>query len=240
MILVPDYYKDFCCIADNCKHTCCKDFEIEIDELSLERFLQDPFVSPKIELGDYPHIKLNSDESCPFLNDKGLCEMIINKGEDYLCQICRDHPRFRNYWTEIEEIGLGLVCEEAGRLILSQNKRLSIVSLDNTDFSIEDLPEDEKQLWALRENLINEIKEEGPFARLKEYFIFRHIPDALYDGLIEERIKFVSDSYREIIAEFEKTDKTFEDLVECARVWSFNTEYDDEVLNNKITDYLFK
>jgi hypothetical protein len=39
-------------------------------------------------------------------------------GEGYLCDICREHPRFYNY-TDVAEVGLGMSCPEAARLILS-------------------------------------------------------------------------------------------------------------------------
>ena len=30
-IIVPDYYKEFSCIADHCRHSCCIGWEIDID-----------------------------------------------------------------------------------------------------------------------------------------------------------------------------------------------------------------
>ena len=43
-------------------------------------------------------------------------------GEDHICGICTDHPRFRNELPGRVETGLGLCCEEAARLILSQQE----------------------------------------------------------------------------------------------------------------------
>ena len=36
IMLVPNYYKDFLCIADKCRHSCCIGWEIDIDEETLE------------------------------------------------------------------------------------------------------------------------------------------------------------------------------------------------------------
>ena len=96
--IYPDYYKEFKCIAGACRHTCCAHWEIDIDEESLARYKRDgiPYIS---EEGDDPHFELKEDR-CPFLNHENLCELILEHGEDYLCQICRDHPRFRNYFTD--------------------------------------------------------------------------------------------------------------------------------------------
>ena len=34
----PDYYKDFCCTASACRHTCCAGWEIDIDRASMRRY----------------------------------------------------------------------------------------------------------------------------------------------------------------------------------------------------------
>lgn len=126
--IFPSYYSDFACIADQCRHSCCIGWEIDIDPESLTRFQ-----SISGELGkrlrknicieaEEAHFRLDAQERCPFLNGKGLCELILQLGEDSLCQICADHPRFRNFFSDREEIGLGLCCEAAARLILGQEK----------------------------------------------------------------------------------------------------------------------
>ena len=37
-LYAPSYYKDFKCIADKCAHNCCIGWEIDIDEISLEKY----------------------------------------------------------------------------------------------------------------------------------------------------------------------------------------------------------
>lgn len=113
----PDYYKDFKCIADRCRHTCCAGWEIDVDEVSYERFMSDPSIVPYIKDGS---ITLDEKERCPFLREDGLCRMILEHGEDFICDICKEHPRFYNDCGDHIEAGLGLVCEEACRLILSK------------------------------------------------------------------------------------------------------------------------
>jgi len=233
-IIAPDYYNEFTCIADKCKHTCCQGWEVDIDEDSLERFNAIPDICEKIELEETPHFKLADEERCPFLNEDNLCNMILTHGEDILCQICTDHPRYRNYWEDRTEIGLGLVCEEAGRLILGRNIPMKLVELSD-DGSFIEQPEDEEWLMDIRSQLIDRIQEDGPKARLLEYLYFRHIPDALYDDRLEARIRFVQSSYDEIMAEWEKTDKTLDSLIECARAWSYDVEYDDEEKEKRIS-----
>lgn len=133
--ITPNYYNKFKCIADQCKHSCCIGWEIDIDDITLEKYnnLKDDFstkLKPNIEFEDIPHFKLDANERCPFLNKKGLCDIITNLGEDMLCQICSDHPRFRNFYEDFEEIGLGLCCEAAAKIILTQKEKTKLKLTD--------------------------------------------------------------------------------------------------------------
>ena len=122
-LYAPKYYKSFKCIADRCEHSCCIGWEIGVDGDTLDRYEclgggYGDVVKSSISYDGEPHFKLCADDRCPHLNEKGLCKIIINLGEGYLCDICREHPRFYNY-TDIAEVGLGMSCPEAARIILS-------------------------------------------------------------------------------------------------------------------------
>ena len=122
-IFAPDYFGDFKCLMGDCKHSCCIGWEIDIDENAMKKYnsLRDGYgeiIKGSISTDGTPHFKLGKGDRCPHLNECGLCEIILNIGEDHLCDICREHPRFYNY-TSIAEVGLGMSCIEAARLILS-------------------------------------------------------------------------------------------------------------------------
>ena len=119
----PDYYKDFKCIANKCRHTCCAGWEIDVDDEALSRFIKDPAIAPHISGNS---IMLDDKERCPFLQEDGLCKMILEHGEDFLCDICTEHPRFYNTFEDHIEGGLGLVCEEACRIILEKKEDFSL------------------------------------------------------------------------------------------------------------------
>ena len=129
----PDYYKDFRCKADRCLHTCCAGWTICIDDDSLTRFNKESEISSKIEDGSFI---LKEDDRCPFLRDDNLCEMIIKHGEDYICDICREHPRYYNAFPDHIEAGIGLVCEEACRLALERQSAFELISDDGTVMSL--------------------------------------------------------------------------------------------------------
>lgn len=124
-IYVPNYYNKFKCIADICAHTCCKGWEIDIDPDSMERYKTHPEVMKYIDGNSY--ILQGEQERCPFLREDLLCQQIIDHGEDFICNICKDHPRFRNFYDDRIEMGLGLCCEAACDLILDNDESFNLV-----------------------------------------------------------------------------------------------------------------
>ena len=134
-VFVPNYYSDFRCIAAACKHSCCIGWEIDVDKDALDRYDRvEGALGKRLKASidreaDPPCFKLTSDERCPFLNENGLCDLITELGEDSLCHICADHPRFRNVMNDRVELGLGLCCEAAATLILSRNEPFAVVEL---------------------------------------------------------------------------------------------------------------
>lgn len=157
--MVPDYYRDFQCIAGACKHSCCIGWEIDIDEETLAKYQNvggsfgERLAQGIVQSNDSASFRLCDDERCPFLNDEGLCDIILNLGEEMLSQICTDHPRYRNFFADRVETGLGLCCEEAGRLILGRKHPAKWI-LEDEDEVCEDLPEFEREILAARDSLV--------------------------------------------------------------------------------------
>ena len=125
--VVPDYYKDFKCIADRCKHNCCIGWEIDIDDETLSFYEtvtgdMGRRLKENISFEQTPHFVLGEGERCPFLNKNNLCDIITELGEEHICTICTEHPRFNNELPGRIETGLGLCCEEAARLILGKKE----------------------------------------------------------------------------------------------------------------------
>ncbi len=126
----PYYYDDFKCIASNCSDSCCIGWEIDIDSESLKLYQNE-----KGELGEKLSkniaegaFVLTEEERCPFLRGDNLCELICKKGEGYLCEICREHPRYYEWYGDHTDMGLGLCCEEACRLLFQNDMPLFFVS----------------------------------------------------------------------------------------------------------------
>ena len=147
----PDYYNDFKCINKKCKHNCCIGWEIDIDSETASFYrnhkgkFSEKFRS-HINWDDEPYFILSENERCPFLNEDNLCEIIINFGENALCTICSEHPRFTNQLPDRNEIGLGLCCEAAGNLILRKKEPVKLII--ESEFQISD------EIIVLRDKII--------------------------------------------------------------------------------------
>lgn len=125
MILrMPVYCRDFACSADKCSDNCCIGWEIDIDSKTADYYMNlggefGERLKKNISTDDgYSFILKN--ERCPFLNDRNLCDIILNTGEDKLCYICDNHPRYYEWFSGIKEGGMGLCCEEAAMLIIKR------------------------------------------------------------------------------------------------------------------------
>ena len=141
----PDYYSGFKCISSDCKHNCCIGWKITVDDNTLEKYKKvqgalGKRLKNRIKIKNKAYFKLRKGKRCPFLNKDNLCELIINLGEDNLCDICTLHPRFRNFFTDRVETGLGLCCERAGQIILGKKEIVTFIKdgkIDNADPIIE-------------------------------------------------------------------------------------------------------
>ena len=131
LYVYPDYYKDFKCIAGECRHSCCIGWEIDVDAETREYYSTvGGKIGEKLKkcISDdgQPHFILTDDDRCPFLNADNLCELILTIGEEHLCGICADHPRFKCELPGRVEVGIGLCCEAAARLILSRKSPMAL------------------------------------------------------------------------------------------------------------------
>ena len=138
----PAYYDKFRCTADKCSDNCCIGWEIDIDADTNDYYsaVTGNFgkrLSDNIRDGSFI---LAENERCPFLNSRNLCDIYTTLGEEHLCQICTDHPRFFEWFGSVKEGGLGLCCEAAARLILSEDFTL-------TESEINETPDNDYELY---------------------------------------------------------------------------------------------
>ena len=146
--VLPDYYKEFKCIGSMCTHNCCIGWGIDIDEDCCMEYLRtDGDIGRKLHEKIYKDedgcftFKMNGDR-CPFLNSQNLCDIYTELGEDMLCTVCTEYPRYAEQFAQIEEKGIGLSCEEAGRIIFAHKEPIRFIT---EEFVGQELPLDDEE-----------------------------------------------------------------------------------------------
>ena len=121
----PHYYDAFKCIADQCPETCCAGWQIVIDEDSLEKYsrIENSFGNRIRNSVDWEEgIFYQYDRRCAFLNEKNLCDLQSELGEEALCDTCRRYPRHVEEYEGLREYSLSLSCPVAAAMILKEKE----------------------------------------------------------------------------------------------------------------------
>lgn len=125
IFLKPSFYDAFECIGSRCTDNCCIGWEIDVDDVTLEKYKKIDGAFGERLNNNLIHVdggsvcfRLCENERCAFLNKDNLCDIILSCGENHLCDICREHPRFYEWFAGVTECGLGLCCEEVCRLLI--------------------------------------------------------------------------------------------------------------------------
>lgn len=120
----PSYYDDFRCLAGVCPDSCCKEWDVLVDEASARRYrgisgpLGERLQQVMYEADGQTWFAVQPDGRCPMWREDGLCRIQAEQGENALCQVCSNFPRLRHDYGDFVELGLELSCPEAARLIL--------------------------------------------------------------------------------------------------------------------------
>lgn len=122
--IYPSYFEKFKCIADKCPDSCCKGWDVVVDDETNEyyqsvggKFGEKLKKLTEIDC-DGDRIFVSQSGRCPFWNDNELCDIYINLGESHLCKTCREFPRLTQDYAAFTEHLLSFACPEATRLIL--------------------------------------------------------------------------------------------------------------------------
>lgn len=119
-----DAYDHFHCIAQSCPDSCCKEWEVDVDDASAADYRTLPgavgdTLRKHLRQGEFGAYLELTDGRCPMWRGDGLCQLQLTHGHDKLCQVCREYPRLYMDYGDFAEWGLELSCPEAARLILS-------------------------------------------------------------------------------------------------------------------------
>ena len=119
----PTYFDRFRCLAGACPDSCCKDWEVQVDGASAQRYraltgkLGDDLRDALREEDGETYLTIQ-DGRCPMCRRDGLCRIQAELGEGALCETCRLFPRLTHDYGDFVERGLELSCPEAAKWIL--------------------------------------------------------------------------------------------------------------------------
>lgn len=124
LVTKPDYFDKFRCVASSCPDSCCKEWDVQVDETSAAYYRALPGalgdrLREVLRTGDGETVMTILDGRCPMWREDGLCRIQAELGEEALCRTCREFPRLTHDYGDFMELGLELSCPEAAKLILN-------------------------------------------------------------------------------------------------------------------------
>ena len=212
-----NYYDTFRCIADQCPFTCCQEWRIGVDEKTLQKWKglklkttdRDGKNQSELTLCDCVEkeetgqiIKLGKDKKCPFLNEKKLCKIVLELGENHLSDTCTTFPRQINTFEDRTEYSLDPGCPAVVDLL---NQNLNAIQEESSAQST-------SLLYLVREMIFTILEDETYLLTERMMMIFYALLELLEEKhLSEEKIN----AY--------KNRKQLQPLVDAIRKMNFNS-----------------
>lgn len=226
----PYFFDSFKCKADKCTDSCCIGWEIDIDQESYEKYksVSDEFCKQLMngidEIDNQHCFKLSEHDRCIFLMQNGLCDIYSNLGEEYLCEICREHPRFYDFFENVTEMGLGLCCEKVCEMIFVSDEPVTFIS--HSDNINDGVDEDTELFFLIREKCFEIIYDRKKPLQERIYDLIVYglsVQNELFSD--EYDVKFDSNKkniFRAVIRLFSETEPINEEWTDYIR--SFKNE----------------
>lgn len=188
-----NYYDKFHCIMSECPDNCCEmNWNILVDEAAYKKYqgCEDEEIRDFIST-DIPHKIVKKDGKCPFFQKDGLCMLHKEYGEEFLCETCKNYPRFTSLYEELYVVSLAPSCPAVLNILWETDK---------TEIQSEIFYETERELDRKQIVLSKSLEKR---LRLREKFI--HI---LYNREIGlgECVEQIKDEL-EIIGEYQEVSK---------------------------------
>ena len=202
LVLRPDYFEEFSCIAGECLESCCINWQINVDKLSFHKYRE-----VKGEFGkylnnyvirdrknrvdsEYAVIKLDENKRCSFLDENNLCEIYINLGEKYLCNTCKQYPRYIYKYGDRYEITLTISCPEIARLVLMREDPITF-KMTEEEIPPANVKQQEYEenlhaiLWDVRSLLID-IAQYREIPTWKRMVFIKQVMDKVVQAIVNE------------------------------------------------------
>ena len=234
--IYPTYYNKFKCIANECPDSCCKDWDVVVDEESecfynsVNTEFGEKIRSLTVTDNDGDRIFVSQNGKCPFWNKDMLCDIYINLGEEHLCETCKNFPRITQDYTDFVEHTLSLACPEGARLILEEENDYS--EFDNfiynesdklMDFLLKARAKTSKIFKDRKLSFAQRLKEALRYNRdiqnsLDEISEPESVSDLSYIFELHNKLEIMSNEWKEILASASKNEPDTNHDVEFERL----------------------
>lgn len=197
---MPEYMADFSCVAENCNDTCCAGWDVNIDEITFNKYengsdelktlVKDKYIKNDTldDSFNYGFMVLKPQNKCPFLNENMLCDIHGSCGEDNLSITCKRYPRVFNIIDDIYEKSGLPSCEEVCLKAFLNKEKMEFIELE------EDLDEDAVEI----RRMIDSEAFSGTASLLQYFWDIRIISINIMqnrDFSIEERLNILKSFY---------------------------------------------
>ena len=150
VVTVPNYLKDFICDGSKCEDNCCTgNWNVDVDKKHYKELKKVSDIKLKDNIKEYLKINSNSNNNatygilqqdstlgrCAFLSEDKLCNIQLNIGSDYLCDVCMCYPRYTNNVNGTLERALTLSCPIAARMALLNKNGINFEEITENENS---------------------------------------------------------------------------------------------------------
>ncbi|MEO8875895.1 MAG: flagellin lysine-N-methylase, partial [Polyangiaceae bacterium] len=145
------YMARFQCIGAACETTCCKGWEIQVDEPHYKK-LKKTMARSEAERqkfdaghrmvrgsdrsrGKFALVVLQPNGDCSYLQSDSLCSLQTTYGEEALSDTCAVYPRAVSQSGSRQELSGAVSCPEVARQLLLHEDAMDLVAADGGSFS---------------------------------------------------------------------------------------------------------
>lgn len=196
----PYFFDKFYCIADKCDFTCCRDWSIGVDEDTLDRWEEMDIPCrcnlPKGTLSDYVEddaLILNDNQRCHFLNEQGLCNIVLEYGEEALSNTCHTFPKVIYDYDSRSEYTLNLGCKFAVEKLLDE-ETFKVVAFEEKSSDSDDLYELPECIFKLRDYMLKNTYDTS-ISNIKLLKAFIYMLNDIKDKLDDEELEDIIEDY---------------------------------------------
>ncbi len=199
---VISFYEQFKCLGGDCPHSCCKGWQIPVDEATYNEYRKIGGAYGRALLfrvwRNNPRVFIKDFDRCPFWNSDRQCQFQAN-GEIHLMPlVCRVFPRDGVVMNDEIEVTMQLSCISVARIFLQNLGRLTFEPTEEEIAPTWAQDNDDPDFLAFlkedREKILDFIWEEGTdlserWAALYAYIYREH--DAIVSNRIGEAKKMI-------------------------------------------------